>query len=207
MENSYNENRARGLDRRSPLHPPIPSFSFQICFLLSFSVFSCYYLPVVIHPRILSPGSDKTYMSVDVKAETIIARPRADVADIMFDPKSEPIWLDGLKQVFPQSPGKLVKGSRLERRGTLAGLEYVSEVLVTNDDPGKMLEFSSPEPFEMKIRYNLEDSADGTSVRIRIQSIGDTSRISMPPSVLSNKVREGIESDLKKLKKHLENNV
>jgi hypothetical protein len=70
-----------------------------------------------------------------------------------------------------------------------------------------MLEFSSPEPFEMKIRYNLEDSADGTSVRIRIQSIGDTSRISMPPSVLSNKVREGIESDLKKLKKHLENNV
>lgn len=146
-------------------------------------------------------------MSVDVKSETVINRPRADVAEIMFDPKSEPIWIEGLKQVFPQSVGKLAKGSRLERRGTMAGLEYVSEVLVTNDDPGKMLEFSSPEPFEMKIRYNLDDVADGTSVKIRVQSIGDTSRIGMPPSILSNKVLEGIASDLKKLKKHLENNV
>ena len=146
-------------------------------------------------------------MSVDVKSETVINRPRADVAEIMFDPKSEPLWIEGLKQVFPQTAGKLAKGSRLERRGTMAGLQFVSEVLVTNDEPGKMLEFSSPEPFEMKIRYNLEDVADGTSVRIRVQSIGDTSRISMPPSILSNKVREGLDSDLKKLKHHLENNV
>jgi hypothetical protein len=146
-------------------------------------------------------------MSVDVKAETVIARPRADVADIMFDPKSEMIWIEGMKQVFPQTPGKLAKGSRLERRGTMAGIEFVSEVLVTNDEPGKMLEFSSPEPFEMKIRYNLEDVDGGTSVRIRIQSVADVGRIAMPPSILSNKVREGIEADLKKLKKHLENNV
>jgi len=146
-------------------------------------------------------------MSVDVKAETIIARPRAQVADLMFDPKSEMIWIGGMKQVFPQSPGKLAKGSRMERRGTMAGLEFVSEMLVTNDDPGKMLELSGTEPFEMKIRYNLEDTEGGTSVKIRIQSIGDTGRIAMPPTVLSNKVREGIEGDLKKLKHHLEENV
>ncbi|MEP6849492.1 MAG: hypothetical protein ABI999_11600 [Acidobacteriota bacterium] len=146
-------------------------------------------------------------MSVDVKGETVINRPRADVAEFMFDPKSETIWLEGVRQVFPQSAGNLVKGVRLERRGTMAGLDYVSEVVVTNEDPGKMLEFSSPEPFEMKIRYNLSDADSGTSVQIRVQSIGDTSRISMPPSILSGKVRDGIESDLKKLKKHLENNV
>jgi hypothetical protein len=144
-------------------------------------------------------------MSVDVKAETLIARPRTEVAEIMFDPKSDMIWIEGMKQVFPQTPGKLAKGSRVERRGTMAGLEFVSDLLVTNADAGKMLEFSSPEPFEMKIRYNLEDADGGTSVRIRIQSIGDVSRIAMPPSILSNKVREGIEGDLKKLKKHLEN--
>jgi polyketide cyclase/dehydrase/lipid transport protein len=146
-------------------------------------------------------------MSVDVKSEIVINRPRADVAEIVFDPKSDMLWIEGLKQVFPQSPGKLARGSRVEHRGTMAGLEFVSEVLVTNDDPAKMLEFSSPEPFEMKIRYNLEDVEGGTSLRIRIQSIGDVSRIAMPPSILSGKVREDIEGSLKKLKKHLENNV
>ena len=145
-------------------------------------------------------------MSVDVKAETVIARPREDVARLMFDPKAEPIWIEGLTQVFPQTPGKLVTGARTERRGRMAGLQFVSDVLVTKDDPDRMLEFSSPEPFEMKIRYDLEDAAAGTSVRIRVQSIGETSHIAMPPAILSNKVREGIESDLKKLKKHLEEN-
>lgn len=143
-------------------------------------------------------------MSVDVKAETVIARPRGDVAEIVFDPKSDVIWIEGLKQVFPQTPGKLAKGARVEHRGTMAGLEFVSELLVTFDEPEKALEFSSPEPFEMKIRYTLDDVDGGTSLRIRIQSIGDISRIAMPPSILSNKVREDIEGSLKKLKKHLE---
>ena len=144
-------------------------------------------------------------MSVDVKAETVIARPRSDVAEIVFDPKSEVLWIEGMRQVFPQSVGKLAKGARLERRGIMAGLEYVSEVLVTNDDPDKMLELSSPEPFEMKIRYNLEDVEGGTALKIRIQSVGDVSRIAMPPAILSGKIREDIEGSLKKLKKHMEN--
>ena len=146
-------------------------------------------------------------MSVDVKAETVIACPREEVAEIMFDPKADVIWIEGLKQTFPQTPGRLAKGSRVEHRGTMAGIDFVSELLVTGDDPGKMLEFSSPEPFEMKIRYTLDAVDGGTSVRIRIQRIGDTSRIAMPPSILSTKVREDIESALKKLKKHLEINV
>ena len=144
-------------------------------------------------------------MSVDVKAETVIARPRSDVAEIVFDPKSEVLWIEGIRQVFPQSVGKMAKGARLERRGTMAGLDYVSDVLVTNDDPDKMLELMSPEPFEMKIRYNLDDVDGGTSVKIRIQSVGDISRIPMPPAILAGKVKEDIEGSLKKLKKRMEN--
>jgi hypothetical protein len=144
-------------------------------------------------------------MSVDVKAETVIARPRSEVAKIMFDPKSEIIWIQGIKQVFPQTPGRLAKGFRMERRGVIAGLEYVSEVLITNDEPEKMLEISSPEPFEMKIRYHLDDVEGGTAIKVRIQSVGDISRIAMPPAILAGKVREDIEGSLKKLKKHMEN--
>src|SRR5262249_28394003 len=142
-----------------------------------------------------------------VKAEIAIACPPETVADLIFDPKSDVIWIEGLKQCFPQTAGKLARGARVEHRGTMCGLDFVSDLLVTNDDPGKMLEFSSPEPFEMKIRYHLEDADGGSKLRIRIQSIGDTSRIGMPPVVLSNKVREDIESSLKKLKHHVENNL
>jgi hypothetical protein len=57
----------------------------------------------------------------------------------------------------------------------------------------------------MKIKYTLEDHAEGTSINIRIQSIGSTSQIAMPPAILSNKVKEDLESSLKKLKNRLEN--
>ena len=144
-------------------------------------------------------------MSVDVFAETVIARPRADVADFVFDPKTERLWIEGVQKAFPQSAGNFTNGSRTERWGTLAGLQYVCDIVVTRDEPGKLLEFSGSEPFEMKIRYTLEDHAEGTSINIRIQSIGSTSRIAMPPVILSNKVKADIVSSLKKLKTHLEN--
>ena len=143
-------------------------------------------------------------MSVDVYAETVIARPRADVANFVFDPKSEKLWLEGVQKAFPQSTGSFTNGARTERWGVLAGLQYVCDVVVTRDEPGKMLEFSGSEPFEMKIKYTLEDHAEGTSINIRIQSIGSTNQIAMPPAILSNKVKEDLESSLKKLKSRLE---
>ncbi|MEQ1761973.1 MAG: hypothetical protein ABL984_02380 [Pyrinomonadaceae bacterium] len=144
-------------------------------------------------------------MSVDVHAETVITCPRAYVADFVFDPKTEKLWIEGVQKAFPQSTGSFTSGARTERWGVLAGLQYACDVVVTRDDPGKMLEFSSSEPFEMKIKYTLEDHAEGTSIKIRIQSIGSTNRIAMPPAILSNKVKADIVSSLKKLKTRLEN--
>jgi hypothetical protein len=57
----------------------------------------------------------------------------------------------------------------------------------------------------MKIRYNLDDVEGGTAIKIRIQSVGDVSRVAMPPAILAGKVREDLEGSLKKLKKHMEN--
>ena len=39
-------------------------------------------------------------MSVDAKAEIVIARPREEVASTMFDPKCDKLWIGGLKNVF-----------------------------------------------------------------------------------------------------------
>jgi len=56
-------------------------------------------------------------MSVDAKGEIIISRSREKVAAFMFDPKHDKLWIGGLKNVFPLTPGLLEKGAKVERVG------------------------------------------------------------------------------------------
>ncbi len=142
-------------------------------------------------------------MSVDAKAEIVIERPRADVAKIMFDPKCDKLWIGGLTNVFPLTPGLLAKDSRVDRDGNFLGRQYAAKLLVINADPGKMVEFSTDEPFEMKIRYDLDDVDDGTRVKLRLTGIVEH-QYQQPPSVFGNMVADALNTDLKKLKKHLE---
>jgi hypothetical protein len=144
-------------------------------------------------------------MSVDVKAEIVIARPRSTVAKLMFDPKSDTIWNTSITNSFPQTPGALKRGSKVEHIGTFAGRAYSAVREVTGEDDDKLLDMTANEPFDMKIRYELTDVPEGTSVSIRIQSVGEN-LYQMPPAVLSKKVQETIADDLKRLKRHLELN-
>jgi hypothetical protein len=142
-------------------------------------------------------------MSVDVKADVYIARRRKEVAALMFDPKSEMIWIGGLSNVFPLTPGSLKKGSRVERVGEFLSKRFSAIVVVTRDEPDSMLELSADEPFEMKIRYGLADEDGGTRASIRVQSIGDID-FQMPAILLRDSVLKKIKSDLERLKKSLE---
>jgi hypothetical protein len=145
----------------------------------------------------------KKHMSVDVKAEVVIERPRSEVAKLLFDPKSDVIWTGNINNSFPQTAGTLKKGSKVEHVGTFAGRAFSSVREVLFDEPEKRLDITGTEPFEMNIRYDLSDVPEGTLLKARIQSIGEI-LFQMPPAVLSKKVQEDITSDLKKLKKHLE---
>lgn len=142
-------------------------------------------------------------MSVDAKAEIVIERPRSEVAKIMFDPKCDVLWIGGLKKVFPMSPGTLKKDSQVNRVGNFLGREYSAKLLVVRDEPEKLLEFASDEPFEMKIRYDLSDAENGTQVELRLQGIVDH-QYQVPPAVFGKMVTEAISNDLKKLKRHAE---
>ena len=142
-------------------------------------------------------------MSVDVKAEVVIERPREVVADLMFNPKCDMIWVGGLTNVFPLTSGLLKKDSKVERVGSFAGRAFSTQLLVIKDVPNTSIEMSGDEPFEMKLFYELSDVPEGTRAKIRVQSIGEI-RFQMPPTVLAKKVQENITADLKKLKKHLE---
>ena len=140
-------------------------------------------------------------MSVDAKAEIVIERPRSDVAKIMFDPKCDVLWIGGLKNVFPLTPGTLKKDSLVNRVGNFLGRDYSAKLLVVRDEPDKMLELASDEPFEMKIKYDLKDAEGGTQVSVRIQGIVDH-QYQVPPAVFGKMVTEAIATDLKKLKRH-----
>lgn len=142
-------------------------------------------------------------MSVDAKAEIVIERPRSTVAKIMFDPKNDKLWVGGLTNVFPLTPGALKKDSRFDRVGTFLGRAYTGKFLVIRDESERMLEMSSDEPFELKLRYELEDADGGTRVRLRMQGIVDH-QYQMPPAVLNKAVADALDDDLKKLKRHLE---
>lgn len=142
-------------------------------------------------------------MSVDAKAEIVIDRPRSEVAAVMFDPKCDKLWISGLSNVFPQTPGQLAAGGKIERIGTLLGRSYSTVYVVTRAEPETYAEIAADEPFQMKIRYDLSDAEGGTLVKYRIQSIGEN-EYQLPPIALNRAVQEWIAGDLKKLKQRVE---
>ena len=144
-------------------------------------------------------------MTVDAKAEIVIERPRTDVANMMFDPKCDTLWIGGLKNVFPQSAGLLKKGSKVERVGDFLNRRFSANILVVKDEPNKFVELSADEPFEMKVRYELDDVENGTLVKMRVQSIGENEYRQVPSSLFAKAVNDALTTDLKALKKHLEN--
>jgi hypothetical protein len=144
-------------------------------------------------------------MSVDAKAEIVIARPRDEVASFMFDPKCDKLWIGGLKNVFPLTPGLLEKGSKVNRVGDFLNRRYSANVLVLDAEPNKYVLLSSDEPFEMKVRYELNDADGGTNVKLRVQSIGENEYKQVPSAIFAKAVNEAVQADLAALKKRLEN--
>ncbi len=177
---------------------PISKSALIKCFTRIFGadILSEYSFPIFYH-------GEPTKMAVDAKSEILIERPREAVAKVMFDPKCDKLWITGLTHSFPQTPGLLVEGAKLERVGSFLGRHYSSMYLVTRSAENEYVEIAADEPFQMKIRYELADAEGGTLTKIRIQSIGEN-LYQVPPAVLNRSVQEWITDDLQRLKKRVE---
>lgn len=142
-------------------------------------------------------------MSIHVEAKISVNRKRGDVAKVMFNPKLDKLWVRGTK-VYPMESGLYRKGAKIERVGNFLGKAYSAKTLVTKAVEKSIIEIYSDEPFEMKLRYQLTDiDDDGTLVKISISSFGEMP-FNTPISIISKKVQENVETDLKRLKRHLE---
>jgi hypothetical protein len=142
-------------------------------------------------------------MSVDVRPEIVIARPRAVVARYMFDPTNDMRWTQGVVAVKPLSEGLLRKGSGVERTSKFMGrtFSYVVEVVAHEDE--RFVEMKVTEPFPMTIRYELEDAPGGT--RVAIHARGDaTGFFKLAGPLMAPMVKSSIGKDLLALKRAVE---
>ena len=142
-------------------------------------------------------------MSVDVQREVAIRRPRTAVAAYMFDPRNDTQWTTGVVESRPLSEGRLRPGARVERTSAFLGrrFSYVYEVAAADDD--RSVDLTVAQPFPMHIRYELEDTADGTLARIRAHGEAKAFfRVAAP--LLNTMVGRNIGKDLALLKQQLE---
>lgn len=143
-------------------------------------------------------------MSVDITAEVTIARPRAEVAAYMFDPRHDAAWTGGLVDARPLSDGPLRTGSKVERTSKFLGRKFSYVIEVLDHEADAMVRMLTTEPFEMRITYRLED-AEGGATRTSIRAAGGgTGFFAMAGPLLARMVKRSIQNDLLMLKEILE---
>lgn len=141
---------------------------------------------------------------MDVKAETVIARPREEVAAYALDPRNDTEWVANIKEVRLLTEPPTGVGSRVARVARFLGrrIEYVLET-VEHEPLRRVRMRSVAGPFPMDVAYEFEDAPGGTLGRIRLR--GDATgffRLAAP--LLAAASRRAIARDLESLKRRME---
>jgi polyketide cyclase/dehydrase/lipid transport protein len=142
-------------------------------------------------------------MTVNVRPEVLVRRPRESVAAFMFDPGNDLKWTDGITASTPARPGPLVRGATVERTARFLGRAFTYGYVVTEHQPDKLVEMKVERPFPMTVRYELQDVPQGTMVAIHASgNPGRFFRWATP--IMARQVRKNIAGDLDRLRACLE---
>src|SRR6476469_2173919 len=144
-------------------------------------------------------------MPVDVLTETVIARPRGDVAAFAADPDNATAWYQNITAVEWRTPPPLAVGSRIAFVAQFLGrpIEYTYEV--REHVPGERFVMSTAEgPFPMETTYTWEDAGEGAT-RMTLRNRGEPSGFSkVGAPLVSGAMRRANAKDLRRLKEVLE---
>lgn len=142
-------------------------------------------------------------MTVDVRPQVVVGRPRAQVAAFMFDPANDLAWTGGITASRPAQDGPLVAGATVERTARFLGRSFTYGYVVTKHEPDRLVELQVERPFPMVVTYELDDHPEGTLVAIHAS--GSPGRFfGWATPLMTGQVRKRIAADLAKLKHCLE---
>jgi hypothetical protein len=144
-------------------------------------------------------------MKVDVQTETVIDRPRTEVANYAGDPGNAPNWYANIKAVDWKTPPPVGVGSRMTFVAHFLGrrLEYTYEVveLISGE---KLVMRTAEGPFAMETTYTWADAGAGKTV-MTLRNRGEpTGFASIAAPVMAAAMRRANFKDLARLKELLE---
>jgi Polyketide cyclase / dehydrase and lipid transport len=147
-------------------------------------------------------------MTVDVRPEVTVRRPRSDVAAFMFDPRNDLRWTGGITAVRPAQAGPLVAGATVERTARFLGRTFTYGYRVTAHEPDRLVELTVERPFPMVVRYELSEAADPGTTRVSIHATGTPGRFfGWATPLMRRQVHRSIAADLERLRACLEDSA
>lgn len=142
-------------------------------------------------------------MSIDVRPEVLIRRPRVAVAELMFDPTRDRLWTANVVDSRPLQDGPLRKGAAVERTVRFLGKTFAYRYDVFDAEADRFVELRVTQPFPMDVRYELADAPEGTLAAIRAR--GDaTGFFRLAGPLMAPMVEKSIRADLERLRDLLE---
>ena len=142
-------------------------------------------------------------MAIDITADVIIHRPRAEVAAYAMDPANDPLWISGIVEARQVTDGPFGVGTRVARVARFLGRRMAYTPEVREYAPGERLSMATDKPFDMTITYAFEDAGTGTQATIRVQGQG-TGFYGVVAPLLAPMVKRNVAKDLRALKRIME---
>jgi hypothetical protein len=142
---------------------------------------------------------------VDVLTETVIRRPRHEVAAYAGDPSHAPEWYANIASVEWQTPPPVAVGSRMDFVATFLGRRLAYTYEVTELVPAERLVMRTAQgPFPMETTYTWQ-SLDPESTRMTLRNRGRPAGFSrLVAPFMSAAVRRANRVDLANLRTLLE---
>jgi hypothetical protein len=147
-------------------------------------------------------------MNVDVSAQTVIRRPREQVASFAANPDNVTAWYANIKSVEWKTPPPLRVGSQVAFVAHFLGKRLAYTYEIVDLVPGERLVMRTAQgPFPMETTYVWESTSDGHT-RMTLRNRGTPAGFSrLVAPFMAMAVRRANQKDLALLKTILEKNL
>lgn len=143
-------------------------------------------------------------MTVDVRTEIVIARPRAEVAGYAGDPSNAPDWYVNIRSIEWVGAPRVEVGARAAFVAHFLGkrMAYTYEIVELLRDE-RLVMRTAEGPFPMETTYTWSD--EGGATRMTLQNRGEPSGFSkLLAPLMGSAMRRANAKDLARLKAVLE---